>query len=258
MTDERDNPVAAYVEAAAPPGSPDYYALLFTDAGQRPALSAGLALGKVIINIASQRGETDILRLKLTWWHDEVRATREGQARHPLTKYLAMREPQLRWLPALQSLIASADSVVAAGPVATLAAVLRRAHGMAERQAFLSAIAGHEDDESLGVARTAGVGIALTELLRERRLPAAAFATGDDSRNEISAPKLAAIAVEHYDASDLRGRPGSAAVTLVLQALLHRMFLDRLLRDRFDPRRADLNPLRMLWHAWREARRLHL
>lgn len=257
MTEAADTPVASYIEAAAPPGSIDYYVLLFADPQLRGALASALALGKVILNITAQAAEPDILRLKLAWWHDEIAATRRAAARHPLTADLSVRAPTLTWLAAAERLVGSVAATIASGPPDTLAAVLRRAHGMAERQALLSALGEHEDDQVLACARAAGVGIGLTEVLRDRRLPPAAFRSRhEDATLDFSAADLARVADDHFEAMGPVTGPRPGIETLRLQAAMHRALLARLQHSDFNASRAEVHPLRLLWQAWREARRL--
>ena len=257
MTAATDAPVASYVAAAAPPGSLDHFALMFAPAATRDALATALALGKVVHNIGTQTTEAEILRLKLAWWHDEIRVARDGDARHPLTKDLAARVASPAWLEPLGRLVAHINSQVGHPLLDSLEAVLRHGHGLAERQALLAVVAGAAHDDDLANARAAGVGIALTELL----MAPAGRSPGDivDSDAEpiaFTAEQLATIARDHFDAMEPATDDMNEPAIVWLQARLHRDALERLVRARFDARRAQIAPLRLLWRAWREARRL--
>lgn len=257
MTAAADAPVASYVAAAAPPGSIDHFTLLFAPAATRDTLATALALGKVVLNIGAQTTEAEILRLKLAWWHDEIQVVRDGNARHPLTKDLAARVASPAWLEPLERLVAHTNSQVGRPLLDSLEAVLRHGHGMAERQALLAVVAGATHDDDLANARGAGVGIALTELLMAPagRLPGD-VAASDAETVAFTAEQLASIARDHFDAMEPGTDDTHEPALVWLQARLHRDALERLVHASFDARRAQIGPLRLLWRAWREARRL--
>lgn len=255
MNAAADAPVTSYVAAAAPPGSIDYFALLFSPASRREALGSALALGKVVRNIAAQEAEGDILRLKLAWWHDEVRATRAGAPRHPLTRDLAGRIQSAQWLRSLERIVDETAASLTRQRPESLEAILREAHGLAERQTLISIAGGAEDDQALATALAGGVGIGLVELLFDpggsrSRLRA------DDAAPQPGAADLAAIAVDHFDAMQSSAHSGERQSTVWLQAQLYREALERLARARYDAGAVAHRPLRLLWRAWCEARRL--
>ncbi len=246
MRDKHETPLDAYVAAAAAPGTIDYFVLLFSDAAHRAALSAGLALGKVIMNIARQDTEADIRYLKLQWWREEAGRTRNRQARHPLTAALADQSARPDWVSALQRLIDGAHNDVGVASFDSLARLLPHCHYAAERQALLVSLFDDCDDTALASARAAGVGICLSEMLcnGDNRLPGDGF---DDGTQDTTA-QLTAIAEDHFAA--MRPGTGPGQVTVGLQAGLYRQALHRV-RDG-----STMHPFGTLWRAWRQARKL--
>lgn len=251
----------SYISAAAPPGSLDSYMLLFCEPEQRRATAIALALGKVILNVTTQGDEADIRRLKLAWWMDECAVTNNGQPRHPLTVGLSAHSDPVAWVPPLQRLVTGANAVAGIERFDALAGLLGFAHSMAQRQTLLSVVAGAPDDTSMANAHAAGVAVGIAELLLtgDDRIPSAPF--DDADRADPGAPagaseQLAAIAHAHFDAMEGDAAERRCRSAVWLQASLYRKALRQLAANDYDSKQQSLHPLRLLWHAWREARNL--
>jgi phytoene synthase len=74
--------------AAAPPGSPRWFAWLYSDAGQRAPVAAAFALEHEIA--ASARPEVDhaVAHARLDWWEGELERLESGRPAHPIGQAL--------------------------------------------------------------------------------------------------------------------------------------------------------------------------
>lgn len=243
-------PVDDYVAAAVVPGQVDYYALLFAAGDQRERLSQGIALGKVILNIPRQQTESQIRQLKLHWWLEEIQRCEKGEPRHPLTRELSPATATTEWLRPLQRLVRGALDDVEQQPLTSLQLLLPYAHHVGERQALLATLHPSHNDDDLASARAAGVGIALTDLLAgdDPRLDPTIF---DVTGAELTRAQVAEVAMTHFDA--MAGEP--AQPIIAMQASLHQQKLQRLAANHFADD-GSVHPLRLLWQAWRQGRKL--
>ena len=251
MSSDIDAAVSTYVEAASPPGSIDYYLLLFSPHSLRDRLSAALALGKVITNIAVQQTEYEIRQLKLHWWLEEIERTGRGQPRHPLTCELTQQGPAQQWLPQLRTVVDASLQDLDQSRLETLKAVLPFCHRQATKQSLLAAVHPECTDNDLSNARACGVGRELTLLLarQEPRFDGASFELAPAE----AYVQLASVATQHFEAME---RTDASHETIWLQASLYRLWLQRLCKSNFDTDQANVGPLRLLWQAWRQARKL--
>jgi phytoene/squalene synthetase len=80
---------SALAPKAAPPGSPAWYALLFTPAALRDAAAALLELRAEILDSARRPQEPAVARARLEWWRAELAGFGRGRGQHPLTRRLA-------------------------------------------------------------------------------------------------------------------------------------------------------------------------
>lgn len=256
MPAESRAPVTSYIAAAVPPGSIDHVALLMTADALRPAAAAAIALGRLIATIPVQGKESEIRQIKLAWWLEEIERTGGGEPRHPLTADLAGRIAHRDWLTPLRLLVEAAMQHTTQPPVATLQQLLPYCHQAAERQSLIASVLPECDELALHNARKIGVGVCLTETIRDAggrdaRVAPDGFADG------TSAVQLARLAQDHFD--DIEPAPATqrqAQRSIYLQRHLYRHQLDRLRAKDYDAARSKLHPVFLLWHAWRGARKL--
>lgn len=76
-----------YRQASAPAGSSVYYASLFVDPARRPQVQALHALADELQRSRAVQ-DPGVARLRLQWWHEEIRQAEAGAARHPITREL--------------------------------------------------------------------------------------------------------------------------------------------------------------------------
>ncbi len=78
-----------YRSRAIPAGSARYWSWLFAAPGARESLLGIYALMAEWQALSDPATEVDVARIKLAWWHDELRRLVAGGALHPITRYLA-------------------------------------------------------------------------------------------------------------------------------------------------------------------------
>jgi len=250
------SPATTYISAAIPPGCIDHYVLLMTPADLRGMTQFVLALGRVVSNISQQNTEAPIRQLKLNWFLEEVEMVSKNQPRHPLTIELASAVPHCDWLEPLQTLIRGALIDTTMPTIDRLELLLPFCHRAAQRQALMASVLPGCDEPALDRARQLGVGICLTEVIRDlnnkgSRVTKSAFA------DDTTAETLARLARQHFESgANSRVESRRAQGSVLLQARLYRRFLLRLENYDFDSQRAAMRPPSLLWHAWREARKL--
>lgn len=243
MSPESQTPAASYVAAAAPPGTIDHAALLMTAEPLRRRAAAAIALGGVIGNIPNQGKEPEIRALKLNWWIEEMERTGKGQARHPLTVELSALAEDRAWLAPLGRLVGEALRRLSEPVPATLAELLPRCHGGAERHSLVAAALPGCSEPALANARSIGTGIALAETLAE-----------PDCRHDRD--ELARLATGHLDdIENLAANDFETQRTVYVQAYLHRRLIEKRQAAGFNGE-VSIGPLGLLWHGWRGARKL--
>ncbi|MBT8137916.1 MAG: squalene/phytoene synthase family protein [Gammaproteobacteria bacterium] len=242
MPAEPATPAATYISAAIPPGSIDYYVALMTPARLRELTRTGIALAKVIRNVAMQPGEPQIRQLKLHWFAQEVEMVIAGTPRHPLTAELLRLCPHERWPESMRELVQAMMTEAAQPPATALQELLPAAHRAATQQALLAAVMPTSGKTSIDAAGSLGTGIALARFVRDHG------AGPPDVRD------LPRLAHEHFSAADLSLR--HEAMPVYLQGALYRRQLRRLEAAGYNADKAALSPLALLWHSWREARKL--
>ncbi len=259
MPAEPGIPAATYISAAIVPNSIDHFVVLMTASELRPVVAASIALARVIENIPQQANEPQIMQLKLNWWLEEIEMTERDKPRHPLSMELADRLTDRTWLDPLHALV-SGVLIDASRPVfQSLPDLLPFCHHASERQALIAAVLPQCDELALTHARHQGVGICLTETIRDwrsnvGRLPENGF---DGESISATAAQLATIADQHFAAAGpMPAEQHRRQRSVLLQARLYQRLLNRLRDNEFDAHKAAMRPLPLLWHAWCEARNL--
>jgi len=77
-----------YQQQAIPPGSSSYYSILFTPSPWRAAIKLHIALWNEIRNIPLTCSDPGIARLKCHWWLEEIAKMEHQTATHPITQQL--------------------------------------------------------------------------------------------------------------------------------------------------------------------------
>jgi 15-cis-phytoene synthase len=267
---------------AAPPGSPLWYALLFTPEPRREALTALLELHASVLESARQPSDPGVALARLRWWRVELAGFGQGREQHPATRVLRAAEPagvvQAEYL---LEFVDAAETELQEAPCrnyAELALYCYRSGGVLHE--MLAGLMGLSDPgrerDVRRYAQRLGTGVRLVEIITEfasdlaagrRLLPRDWIAeTGASEQlgtnGEVDAAlaacldRLAGEARLALDEAEAllppaerpRQRPG-----LVLAAL-HRRHLAKLHGANFNPRARPGN-LANLWTAWRAARR---
>jgi 15-cis-phytoene synthase len=272
----------ALAPKAAPPGSPAWYALLFTLPGHRDATAALLELRAEILDSARRPQEPAVARARLEWWRAELAGFGCGREQHPLTRRLAAPAAEgTVQQEYLLEMVDAAESELADAPCrnyAELSLYCYRSGGVLhEMLAVVPGLADPANERAVRRhAQRLGTGVRLVDVIAglrgdlaagRRLLPrdwiqetgAQESFTGSNRPGAALAACLDRLAGEARLALDEaeavlpaaerpRQRPG-----LVLAALYRRR-LATLHAAGFDATAAPGN-LEMLWTAWRAARR---
>ena len=251
MPAESPIPAASFISAAIAPNSIDHFVLMMTSRRLRPLVATSMTLGKVIGNVVAQGQESEIQKLKLNWWLEEIQMTSNGEPRHPLSIELSNALEHKRWLNPLRTLVLGTLDDVGQAPFESLVACLAFCHHTAERQALVASVLPECEEVALGNARKMGVGICLTEVIFDQP------DTRRCSSDSIATEDLAAIARDHFaDVETVPAEQRHAQLSVYLQSRLYQRLLERLQIHGYHRERATKAPFALLWQAWREARRL--
>jgi 15-cis-phytoene synthase len=266
---------------SAPPGSPSWYALLFTPEAHREATSALLELRMEIMAAARGPSEPAVARARLQWWRAELAGFGAGREQHPVTRLLARRRHGGIQPEYLLELVDAAETELQAAPCrnyAELTLYCYRSSGVLHE--MISALPGLADAGNERAARRfaqrLGTGIRLVEIIATLRddllsgrhlLPrdwieetGAVEQLGHDGR-----PGVALRACLDRLAGEARAALDEAEAALpsaewprqrggLVLAALHRRRLAKLHTGGFSPEARPGN-LDNLWTAWRAARR---
>lgn len=244
----------------APPGSPEYFALLFAGPAVRADLRSLLMLEKHLEDLSLRPMDSDVRNAKLGWWAGELERLAQGQAVHPVARdtYRILQSHGLDSQPFLV-LFAAVMQEVASQLPETPQQLLEHA---ASRSAVVSVLAAR-----LMTGRVQpGASCSFTELARARFLTgrlAAGHACQSDSMagpsesQARSAGMLAELARRqrsalHAELEGLTVHVRQACTPLLVMAgeINHR--LGELAEARSTVRQSQLASL---WRAWRNARR---
>lgn len=267
---------------AAPPGSSDWYALMFTPASSRPAVAALLEVRAELRDAARRPSEPAVARARLEWWRAELAGFGVGREQHPATRLLSRVAPggvvQAEYL---LELLDAAETERAATPCrnyAELSLYCYRSSGVLhEMLAGLLGLAEPGNERAVRrYAQRLGTGIRLVEIIASlprdlaagRRLLPRDWIAETGAREESAAggrmdvalatclDRLAGEARLALDEADALLPPAERPRqrTGLVLAALHRRRLAKLHAGGFDPQALPGN-LDNLWTAWRAARR---
>lgn len=267
---------------AAPPGSPHWYALLFTPADRREAVAALLELRADIRDAARRPSEPAVARARLEWWRAELAGFGRGREQHPATRLLSRASPQgAVQAEYLLELVDAAETELAEMPCrnyAELSLYCYRSSGVWHE--MLAGLLGLAESTNERVVRRhaqrLGTGIRLVEIIAGlqqdlaagRRLLPRDWIEETGANEQLAAGQRMDVAL----ATCLDRLAGEARLALdeaesllppverprqrtgLVLAALHRRRLAKLHAKDFDPRTLPGN-LDNLWTAWRAARR---
>lgn len=266
----------------APPGSPLWYALLFTPASQRDTFTALLEIRAEVMASVRRPAERAVALARLQWWRSELADFGRGHEQHPATRTLKAAGAEGAVQPEyLLELVDAAETELAETPCqnyAELALYCYRSGGVL--QEMLAGLAGlAEAANERAVRRHAqrlGTGMRLVEIIAELRgdlaagrrlLPrdwiAETGAREEPGREPAADAALAAcldrlagearIALDEAETALPPAERPHQRFGLVLAALYRRR-LAKLHEAAFSPG-AQPGNLDNLWTAWRAARR---
>jgi len=269
---------------AGPPGSPNWYALLYTPAPRRQLVADLFELRAQILDSARVPSEPAVAQARLQWWRAELANFGSGREQHPLTRRLRDAGcPEVLQAEYLQEIVDAAESELsdpACRNYAELALYCYRSSGVLHE--MIAGALGPADPANerplRRYAQRLGTGVRLVETLAQfggertfgrRLLPRdwleETGATQDPAATPRDDPALLAcldrlagearLALDEAETLLPAGERSRQRTGLVLAALCRR-HLSRLHANGFDPRSLPGN-LDNLWTAWRAARKAH-
>jgi phytoene synthase len=265
------------VNRAAPPGSMRYFALLYTPAAKREAVTA-LFVVEAEMHESARSANHDVAHTRLAWWRAEIDRLVNGSPQHPAMRALNANEAQRRArYSKLHELAAAADMDLArmtyANSQELRAYAVRSGGAIAELIAAELATPDALDADHRASAVRIGAGVRQAEMLRDLRQ--------DAFEGRLYAPldelERLGLTVAQLHARDRDPRvknllePWAARVReelapakgaddtlrpLNVLAALHRRLLDRIAAHDYDvaASRIELGPVEKPWVAWRAAR----
>jgi phytoene synthase len=241
--------------AAPPPGSPRWYAWLFTPPRARAIAALLFALESEWRSIVATSLDHGVAHLKLHWWREEIQRLAADQPRHPLAQALAAAAPNADELSdPLADFLTSVElelAEVAIDDEAELERFLALSDGLA--RAFALAVTGPQADPL-----TPQIGSDIGQAVRGVQIVAdwCRLAANDDRR--AASLRLAARSRARWEkAIQCMRRPQHETLRgLRVLGQVHMVMLDRMQSDncRIQSRGVELSAIRCLWAAWRAAR----
>lgn len=268
------------VNRTAPPGSMRYFSLLYSPEERREIVQALYAIDTEIRESAKSASH-DVAHTRLTWWRAETDRLLNANPQHPATRVLLERTSGDRTVfNKLHEVLAAADMDLARMTFSNqqeLRAYCSRSGGaIQELIATLLIEPGALDETTRAAANKLGVGIRMTEIVRDLRqdaydgniyLPLDLLDKHDLKTEHLRArevdPKLKdalrSFRVSAIAELDLppRGPQTAHLRSIYVLAALHRRLLDHIAARNYDVanQRIELGPLQKPWTAWRAARR---
>lgn len=264
----------------APPGSMRYFSLLYSPEDRREIVQALYAID-LEIRESAKSASHDVAHTRLTWWRAETDRLINANPQHPATRVLLERTSGDRTVfNKLHEVLAAADMDLARMTFSNqqeLRAYCSRSGG-AIQELIATLLIGPEslDETSRAAANKLGVGIRMTEIVRDLRqdaydgnvylpldlLDKHALTTEHLRAREVD-PKLkdALRSVREVAIAELdlppRGPQTEHLRPVYVLAALHRKLLDHIAARNYDvaTERIELGPLQKPWTAWRAARR---
>jgi phytoene synthase len=266
-------------ERAARRGASLHYSLLFTADTTRRRLLALHAVRHDLCAVERECSDTQLARLKLQWWRDELQRAAKGSAQHPAAQALcASAAPHALPLASLLSLVDNLETALATVAMPTVEALLLHCRGIGGLTGALAVdLSDGRDATTRQFGESLGTALQFFDLLFHLRADAARDRLLLP-RNELADFRVTAADLCRTDWNDamcelLRSQLERARQLFddalqqlpaadrwpqhhgLIMAQLHLTLLDslasdptRLLRDR-----VTLPAWRKLWIAWRTA-----
>lgn len=267
-------------DKAAKSGSSFYYSFLFLPPPQRQAITALYAFCREVDDVVDECTDTNVARIKLQWWREEVGRIFSGTSRHPVGQALASATttynlPQEHFL----EIIDGMEMDLNHQGYASFSDLALYCHRVASIVGLMSVeIFGYQDRDTLKYAHALGMAFQLTNILRDVRedamlgriyLPLDELerfgVTPEDimqSRTTDNMRQLfkfqAQRAHQYYTQAyshlpDIDRYPQRSGL---IMSAIYLSTLEEIEKDGFNvlQRRISLTPLRKLWLAWRTAR----
>ena len=268
------------VNRTAPPGSMRFFSLLYAPEERRDVVLA-LYVIDTEIRESAKSASHDVAHTRLTWWRAETDRLINGNPQHPATRLLHERASGDRAVFAkLHEMLAAADMDLARMTFTNqqeLRAYCSRSGGAIQELIASQLVApGALDESARAAANKLGVGIRMTEVVRDLRqdaydgnvyLPLDLLDQHELKTEHLRArevdPKLkqALRAVRETAIGELnlpsRGAQTEHLRPVYVLAALHRKLLDRIAARNYDvaTERIELGPLQKPWTAWLAARK---
>lgn len=269
---------------SASPGSPNWYALLYTPAPRRQLVADLFELRAEILESARVPSEPAVAQARLQWWRAELAEFGSGREQHPLTRRLREAQcPDALHAEYLQELVDAAESELSDPPCrnyAELALYCYRSSGVLHEMisAALGLVEPANERALRRYAQRLGTGIRLVETivqmegdraLGRRLLPHDWAKETGLPENCRSQPREEPALLACLDrlAGEARAALDEAEDSLpavekpqqrtgLVLAALSRRHLAKLHANAFDSRALPGN-MDNLWTAWRAARNAH-
>ncbi len=271
------NPNEYCREKAAASGSSFYYSFRVLKPATRDAITAFYALCRELDDVVDECSDTNVARLKLAWWRDEIGNLYQGEPRHPVTQALhgsiASQSIPREWLEEIVDGMEMDLDQHRYPDYKTLSLYCHRAAGVVGQAA--AAIFGYRNHETLKYAHELGLAFQLTNIIRD---------VGEDAmrgriylpQNELEQFKVTPSeilqrqyserfqalmqfqyerAVQAYERAltwlpveDRKSQRAGLAMAAIYRALL-----EEIRRDNFRvlDQKISLPPVRKLWLAWK-------
>jgi phytoene synthase len=268
------------VNRTAPPGSMRYFALLYSPEASREVVQALYAI-ETEIRESAKSASHDVAHTRLTWWRAETDRLINANPQHPATRVLLEHTSGDRSVfNKLHEVLAAADMDLARMTFSNqqeLRAYCSRSGGaIQELIATLLVAPAALDETTRAAANKLGVGIRMTEIIRDLRQDAydgnVYLPLDLLDQHELKTDHLRAREVDPKLKDALRSIRERAIIELELPprgaqsghlrpvyvlAGLHRKLLDHIAARNYDvaTQRIELGPLQKPWTAWRAARR---
>lgn len=268
------------VNRTSPPGSMRYFALLYSPETSREIVQALYAI-ETEIRESAKSASHDVAHTRLTWWRAETDRLINANPQHPATRILLERTSGERSVfNKLHEVLAAADMDLARMTFSNqqeLRAYCSRSGGaIQELIATLLVRPEALDETTRAAANKLGVGIRMTEIVRDLRqdaydgnvyLPLDLLDKHELKNDHLRArevdPKLkdALRSIRETAVAELelprRGPQSEHLRPIYVLAALHRKLLDHIAARNYDvaTQRIELGPLQKPWTAWRAARR---
>ena len=262
---------------AAASGSSFYYSFLFLPPERRRAITALYAYCREVDDVVDEMHDVGVAQAKLAWWAEEVTRLFAGEPQHPVTRALAPHVvPFGIRRDSLLLVLEGMAMDLRQNRYLDYPSLARYCHRVAGVVGEMSAgIFGVTDERTLEYARSLGLALQLTNILRDvgedARRGRVYLPLEDLQRHGVRVADLIAgryvdgyLPLMQFEAQRARAAYARALAALpaadrraqrpgLIMGAIYATLLDEIERDGFRVlhQRVALTPLRKLWIAWR-------